>query len=394
MRTIIETKDKFIIKPRVLVNTVLLWVYTFNAVFIPYDNFGLKKISFALLIVINGDIIINGFCALKKDSYAIILMGAVLPVYTIIKSILLTGNIIDNVLSGYTGMILLLFFVIKHSNIKFADIYVKVCVLLAAFIIFCVLLDFLGIQSVFKNPILAWMYSTSNANIGKSGIYLLGYYIFIKTTPMLIIVLGLLLSKKKYLLAVVVAVALVLSGTRANAVLAIATFGAGFILTENSTLKRSLAVIVVVVLAGYVLFGQGLLEKFLSFSSQKTGSDAIRQATLPSIIKTWKENPVSFFIGQGYSSEFYNAGRQSWSSDCELAYWNLLRRIGLFCFVSMMYCYFNPIRAIIKKRKNYAIAIAYLAYLAGAYVNPLLYTSTGLTVLLCVYAYAFTKEDG
>ena len=36
-----------------LLNEVLLWIYTFNTIFVPYDNFMLKKLSFVMLIMLN-----------------------------------------------------------------------------------------------------------------------------------------------------------------------------------------------------------------------------------------------------------------------------------------------------------------------------------------------------
>lgn len=382
----------YTIKPRAFVNELLLWVFLFNAVFIPYDNFGLKKISFFLLVILNIDVIINGI-KYGKESIAVILMGLILPIFTIILSSILTGDLTGNFLSGYTGMILLVYYIVKKYEIDFLSIYVKITLLLAFFINISALLDMIGIQSVFSNPILSWMYSTSNANIGKSSVYILGYYLFIKTTPMMFITLGVILNKKKYLLSFVVLLALVLSGTRANAVLGIIIFGAAFVIAEKNRARRILIILFVISLVGYVLFGQDLLVKFLAFSSSKNNSDSIRQLTLPSIINTWKKNPVSFIIGQGYTSEFYNAGRMTLASDSELAYWNLLRRVGFIPFILMMYCYFMPIKKVIKYKRTPAIAVGYVAYLVGAYVNPFLYTSTGLTVLLFMYCYAFAEVN-
>ena len=37
----------------------MLCVFTFNAVFLPYDNFGLKKLCLALIIAINIEVFIN-----------------------------------------------------------------------------------------------------------------------------------------------------------------------------------------------------------------------------------------------------------------------------------------------------------------------------------------------
>lgn len=390
----IEQNKRFVykVKPRVFMNEILLWIYLFNAIFIPYDNFGLKKISFFLLVILNIDVIFYGIKN-GKESIAVILMGLILPIFTIFISSIVTGDLVGNFLSGYTGMILLVYYIVKKNEIDFISIYLKITLLLAFFVDVSALLDMVGIQSVFSNPILSWMYSTSNANIGKSPVYVLGYYLFIKTTPMMFVTLGVLLNRKKYVLSFLVLVALILSGTRANAALGILIFGSAFIIAEKNRARRILLIIFIISLVSYILIGQGMLAKYIAFSSMKANSDSIRQLTLPSIIDTWKKKPISFILGQGYTSKFYNAGRMEWSSDSELAYWNLLRRIGFIPFVLMMYCYFMPIKKVIKKKRTPAIAIGYIAYLVGAYVNPFLYTSTGLTVLLFMYCYAFAEVN-
>ena len=161
----------------------------------------MKKVSFAVLIVLNADVVINGILS-GKESRAVTLMGVFLPLYTIIKSAALTGNFLSDLLSGYTGMILLMLFVIRKNEIDFPRILVATGILLALFIDICVFLDIIAVQPVLSNPILSWMHSTSNANIGKSSSYPLGYYIFIKTTPILIVCLGFLVYKKKYAFAI------------------------------------------------------------------------------------------------------------------------------------------------------------------------------------------------
>lgn len=238
-----------------------------------------------------------------------------------------------------------------------------------------------------------WMYSTENANIGKGPGYLLGYYIFIKTTPMLLLALGYMAERKRYLICTMILVALVLSGTRANAALGVLVFGLSLILAEKNNTKKALIIIVVIILGFYIFIGQEMFLKYMTYSASKIGSDLVRAGTLESILDSWKKSPFSLFFGQGYTSTFYNMGRMEWNSDVELAYWNLLRRVGLGCFILMMIGYLYPIRWMIKTKKNIVLAFAYLMYLVGAYINPLLYTSTGVTVLLFMYCVAFIEYD-
>ena len=38
---------------RLSINYILFFLYIVNTIFVPYDNFSLKKLSFALLIILN-----------------------------------------------------------------------------------------------------------------------------------------------------------------------------------------------------------------------------------------------------------------------------------------------------------------------------------------------------
>ena len=363
------------------INLFLLWIYVFNTVFIPYDDFMLKKISYVLLLILNMREIING-CRLTKENLVIILFGIMLPLYTIIKSAIITHEFLSNFMSGYTGMILLLYFVINKYKINFIHI-LNLC-LFALSLLICIsaFLDLIGVISVLSNPILQWLYDTSNANIGKGTQYISGYYIFIKTSPMLLVGLGYHIQNKKYVSAIIFTFALILSGTRANAILAILVFGIGLLVRERTIKRQYLMFLIVISIGVVVLVGTSGVDRFIEFNASKSSSDMVRERTVPSIIKSWKDNPLSFITGQGYSGEFYNYGRKTFNADSELSYWNLLRRVGIFCFVLIIGCYLYPIWSNRKSKNMYSIVFAYIAYLVGCYVNPLLYTSTGVTVLL------------
>ena len=365
-------------------NLLLIWIYVFNAVFIPYDDFMLKKVSYILLVVFNIGEIING-CRLNKENIFITLFGGILPIYTIIKSAIITHDFAGNFASGYTGMIILLFFVIRKSKIDFISIMNSCLTALAVLICFSAFFDAIGLLPVLSNPILKWMYETSNANIGSGSIYLLGYYIFVKTSPMLLVGLGYQIQNRKYISTALYFVVLVLSGTRANASLAILVLGIGLMAKERTVKRKYIMLFIVICLGFILLIGMSGADKYIKFSSTKVASDMVREETLPSIIKTWQADPLSFIVGQGYTGEFYNYGIKRFASDVELSYWNLLRRVGVICFFLMMVCYLYPIWKIRKDKNTHTIITGYVAYLVGCYVNPLLYTSTGVTVLLYMF---------
>ena len=129
--------------------------------------------------------------------------------------------------------------------------------------------------------------------------------------------------------------------------------------------------------------------KYVAYTSAKESGDLVRSETLLSIVSEWKRDALSFVIGQGYTKTFYNVGRMAWTYNVELSYWNLLRQVGLFCFIFIIYCYTKPIISMLRHKGNYPIILSYAAYLIGCYVNPLLYSSTGVTAMLFAYCYAY-----
>lgn len=367
-------------------------LYLFNTIFIPYDTFLLKKISFVIIIVFNLDIIIQELLSGKKDVLTVFLFAIILPVYSIIKSVLMTGVLLDNINSGYTGMILLLFLVIRNQEIDFIKPFVFFLVSLSLFLIISALLDYFGVVQFYDNRIITWLHNTENANIGRESRYLLSYYFFVKTTPMLIVGLGYLLYKKHYLVSFIVLFALILSGTRANAVLGLAVFYLGFIFSIEDINNRVAIGVGTTIIFLFVFFGFGLFDKILYYFESKAGSDKVRTLTLSSILNEWKNNPISFFIGQGYSSSFFNTGRLEFTSDVELSYWNLLRRVGALNFILFMYCFVKPLFFFRENRDKLAVLFSYFAFLMCCYIDPLLYTSTGVTVMLFIYCVVFMDK--
>lgn len=375
-----------------LLNEVLLWIYTFNTIFVPYDNFMLKKLSFVMLIMLNILGIVN-YLFRGRESMMIVVFGIIMPIYTIVKSYALTGNLTGNLMSGYTGMIILLYYVIKKYKINYGMIFNVCLLMLASFICVSVIMDFVGFMSVFQNPVLRWMHLTDNAEIGKGGQYFSGYYIFIKTTPMMIVGVAYQIDRKNIPFALLLLAALILSGTRGNAILGLGVFAVCFVLKEERRFNRILIIVLTIIAALYFIIKFDLFSVYSKYADTKGSGDKIRKTTLPSIFMSWQEKPLSFLTGQGYTSEFYNFGRQKYESDVELSYWNLLRRVGLGCFIVMMAGYLYPAFSMLKKKIVNVKALAYIAYLAGCYVNPLLYTSTGVTVLLYMFCIAFINQD-
>ena len=78
----------------------------------------------------------------------------------------------------------------------------------------------------------------------------------------------------------------------------------------------------------------------------------------------------------------------------EVSYWNLLRQVGLVPFLAFMTMYIYPVVKLIKENRHWAYAAAFIGYLAICYNDPLLYSTTGNTVLLFMYCLCFKHGVG
>ena len=370
------------------INSFLLFIFLFNTIFIPNDTFMLKDISLILLLMINCNKLID---INEKDTTVVFLFGFVLTTATIIQSIILTGDVIGNVIANYMGYILMLYPIIKKSKYDMEKILMSLLKWMVLFIIFMTLLDFFNILPLDKNGILMWLYSSNNAMIGKGSHLPIGYAMFLKATPMLIVALPYFVSKRRYAMSVLTCIALVLSGTRANMFMAIAIFAVCIAYKNRKKTGILFCIFAMIAFVLWISMNDTFINFIVDMFERKSGSDETRQRTLECIFKIWKENPLDLIIGQGYASEFYDAGSGTLTSNVELSYWNLLREVGLLGFIPMMVMFLYPAVKMALKGKNIEICIGYLAYLVISYTNPLLHSSTGFTVLLYMYYLCFKQ---
>ena len=160
------------------VNVALFYIFIFNAVFIPNDNFNLKILSLGALLVLN---VTNVFTPKSADERVAFVIGFLVTGFTIVKSFLLTTDLIGNVRIGYPGFILLLLPVIKRYKIDFYKAFMAVLRALALLTVVLACLDLLHIVDMYANPILNWYSESGNAMIGKGAHLPLYYIIFFKS---------------------------------------------------------------------------------------------------------------------------------------------------------------------------------------------------------------------
>ena len=368
------------------INTILIIVFLFNVIFLPNDTFFLKKASFALLILLN----LSSFRPINnKDGIFFLFFGALFPIATILKSILLMGDPVGNFMEGFSGFMFLIYFVIKRYEIDFETILMKVLMMLAWFMVVMALLDYAHILPTRSNPLLMWFHDSANAMIGKGENHAFGIIYFMKASPLLLIALPYQIRRNKIVSVLVVFYALILSGTRANVLLAVMVLFSCYIYKDKNPKRRMLLILGEAVAVIVIVIGTGIIQKVVNAFVMKADGDTVRNLTLKSILDVWRDEPIKFWLGSGYNSQFYNAGRGEYLNTVELSYWNVIRRLGIFSFLLLMFMFFKPLKMI---RTQTCECMGFIAFLTVAYVDPVLYSSTGITAVLYMYWLYYLKD--
>lgn len=359
----------------------LIYVYLFATLFTPIDTFKLKKITFAALFILSiFDLYEN---KIEKDMLYMGFFGFLFPAILILITIIEGVPFGSAVSRGFAGLYVCFYFIIRNRHKQFEVMLVQMLRVMALSICISVLLDITRIMTIENNPLMQWMHISENAMIGKGSNFAFYYLIFYKTSPLLFIMLGYATHKKKYFDIVLSALAIFLSGTRANVFVLAAALAALFLFTYKNK-KYKYHIIFMCVIAGLCLLPV-VLPNIIEIFQEKSGSDAVRDGHLISIFQVFKNNPAAIFFGTGFDSYFYSSGVNANINIIELSYWDLLRQVGLFGLLPFMFFYLYPIFKLWKTDYRH-VAITLAAFLIISYTNPFLYSSTG--ALYMVYAYS------
>ncbi len=193
----------------------LLFVFVLACILFPADFYQIKKLSFAALIILG--IYKIAACLCYRRYRTVLFMGVVFPIGTILHSVLLGSSLGNAISDGYTGVFFLLMILICEFNLDYEMIVIKALRILCYITLLIVILDLLGIANVnAPNAIRNFIYNYNIGFIGKSTAYAAYYKVFIKTSPLLLILLYDSFEKRKWVDVAASFLALILSGTRAN----------------------------------------------------------------------------------------------------------------------------------------------------------------------------------
>lgn len=365
----------------------LFFVLVFNVLLLPNDTFNIKMMSLFLLLCIS---VVNIRIEYKYE-LLIFLCGLILPVITIMMSIIETGEIYGNISYGYVGTILLLYFSIKRYKVDLVRIFI-ICATILAIVEFLVfILNITNVVNLFSNPIALWFEKTNNALMGEGLEHtVFGSLFYIKSASVLLILEAYSISKKNYFLLIITCIGLFCTGTRANVFLMIFVLVIFFIKMIDNIQLKILSMFILLIGVMYVLFGTTVLNGIEEIFVRKSGDDSIRNGHLISLISYWRTHFPEFLMGAGYTGRFFSSGVNEYVSQIELSYLNILFQIGIFWSIPFYALLVYPFLKIKKMNESsykieQALIMGYFCYLLVCVVDPFLYNSTGIFVILLTY---------
>lgn len=353
--------------------------------------FGLKNEVFVLLFFYS-------LFFLKADWSKIVYF--IIPVAVVSISwvfALIQGNRVDmfELKQIYTSLIplLLLLWSDTYDVIKLSQIPVTLMAFIVLTLFFAIVL-----HPQFEEAIYMFMWSHDNS-IMMSNRYILGIKFFCmypKSAVAMIPVLGYSvynsITKNKrnvfnVITAVLLSIMFLISGTRSSvmfSVLLIATIL--FLYCRNRRYMRYiiypaafmfLVVFVVVIIA--------LLMETDEFSNM------VKYAHMESYGDLFEANPLYMLFGQGPATDFYTDGFNTFAYKTEWTYIELIRNYGLLSLL-IGFVFLTPIfifsKYIAKDETAIVFIISYIIYFIIAGTNPLLFSSTGMMVVITMFSYS------
>ena len=158
---------------------IVLFVFFLSCILFPADFYHIKKISFALALLLGMNKIIE--CIGLPKYRSVLFFAIIFPIGTIVHSLLLGGEIGRVISDGYTGVLFLLLIVICEYNIDYEAMLIKCLKILCYITILLAVLDFAGVSDLnMDTPIRNFIYDHSIGYVGKSFAYAAYYKVFIK----------------------------------------------------------------------------------------------------------------------------------------------------------------------------------------------------------------------
>lgn len=364
---------------KVLVSLVIV----FGVVF-PSDVYNIRDALFGLALVFCFPKICKG--VLKSSTLGF--YALLFPIVLFLYSAMLGNNVSEIISYDYIWLYLLLLPAIQEYDINVKRPFLIATLFVAFITLFICITDILGIWTIYDNPLSVFFLKQNEINVTKGPYNIFKYGIFFKTSPLMIFTYCYCLHKKKYVTSLFFLLALCISGTRANFIVAILAAVLIPISSRDISLKK----------IGYIstLFLGGMLsipiiiEKYLSASARRYGiSDSRKIEHLDSLFIHMNQHPFSYIFGTGIGSYFYTSALDMETKLIELSYFDYFRQVGVIGFAIFLLFLLKPFKAYYKT--DLWVVIAYSGYLLVAATNPLLVSSTAFMGYLVIFSGSLCK---
>ena len=369
---------------------VLILGFLLICVFFPGDPYKIKIIFF-ILVLIGGLGILYSAIHRAKYSY-IFIMGILFPICSMIFSTVMGENISASFFGVYPATLILVVPIINEKRIAYENLLMFFLKWMAIFTIVIVLLDILGVINVNGNNFLRNAFYTYDMGLmGKSYVYAAYYKIFFKTSPLLLIFIPFCFENNRQILAIIAYIALVLSGTRANIFVASIVFVFGFVNLwsenkENKLLRLLTGILICCLIMLSIPTIVNIIHKLMN-TVGSINSDSVRLGQLASFMDLFS-NPQKLLFGEGFGTKFFDIGRMEYTTSSEIAYLDLIRKIGLILFVPFMIFVLKPFKFKIPIHDK----LAYAGYLVVCFTNPLIFSSTAYVLYILLYSKYYKRK--
>lgn len=360
-------------------NNVLFWLLTFFTLLTPADSLGLKKITLAVLLILNVQEIIRGIGKNKFYFFFFVF----LPLLTFVISVSAGGGIIDSVTALYTFLYLWLIFPAMDQEVDLKKMLLVVGNIMTAIIFISGILDALHILSVGTNPLLQWLATNGEAQISVSSYAMFHYVLFLNASPILLFNLIFYLNEKRYVLSIIVFISVLWTGTRANIFTAAVVVIMYVILYEENKIIKVFSLTLII--GVFVAKSYDIKEKIELINWAKNSGDQIRNESISSILYALCANKIRWLIGMGFGTTYYSTGRIKMVTTSEMSYFEYVRTCGVPISIFTFYLFIKPLLSMWRK-KDWIFAF-YIAYLVQGIFEPFIFTSTGFFVLMAMYVF-------
>ena len=130
---------------------------------------------------------------------------------------------------------------------------------------------------------------------------------------------------------------------------------------------------------------------------EKEESNIVKAGHLQSYSLLFEKNPFIFITGSGAGSLFYSKGFQKMTALTEITYIEIIRMYGILGALYIMMFFLYPAYKLIKKkqyyREYYPQAIGLIMYIISSSMNPYLFTSTGMIIIMSLYQYINNEKQ-